>query len=287
MKKQILSLLSFTFISSIFAFDWPIENIQKDFCKSDFGQNIADSISTSLIFNEPDDIKAAEDGKILLVMKDLSDDNDFFPSTLGTALIIAHEDNLASVYGNIDSETLYVSSENNYSVEKGTILGQSGNSGWQQSKSTLEFQIIDTKNTSAINPKVLLPRQETELPLTLTDICLKNKNNDYFNLNETRTYPTGIYKIYRKRNNIAVPYKSSILINGIQYDQIIYNTIIEENGKICVLGKRKYSQADVYPNKNLQLIGEVMLSPGKTTLNIIVTDFLNKSKQLSYNISVY
>lgn len=288
MKKVCLFLLLSTFVAFAFAFDWPLENLSTESfaMKSDFGQNRAGEISTSLVFNEPESVKVSEDGRILAVLTDYTDDNDFFPSTLGTAVIIAHEDNLVSVYGNIDRETLYVSSENDYTVEQGTILGECGNSGWQDSKSTLEFQIIDVKNTSAINPKVLLSRMEKELPLTLTEITLKNKNNDYFSLSEVKTFSSGLYKIYRKRNPIAVPYKSTVLLNGIEYDEIVYDTIVEENNKICVNGKRKYTKEDLYPNNNLQLVGEVMLSPGKTTMNIIVTDFLNNSKQISYNLSV-
>lgn len=287
MKKIITVLLLSILSSSVFAFDWPMENLEQNYLKSDFGQNRAGEISTSLVFNQPESVKISEDGKILAVITDFTDDNDFFPSTFGTAIIVAHEDNLVSVYGNIDTETLYVSSENDYKVEEGTIIGECGNSGWQDQKSTLEFQIIDIKNSSAINPKVLLSRMETELPLTLSEITLKNKNNDYYNLNDVRVYPSGIYKIYRKRNPTAVPYKSTVLLNGIQYDQLVYDTIVEENGKICVNGKRKYTREDLYPNNNLQLVGEVMLSPGKTTMNIIVIDFLNKPKQISYNISVY
>ena len=95
-------------------------------------------------------------------------------------------------------------------------------------------------------------------------------------------------KIYRKRNPVAVPYKTTVLVNGIEYDQINYNILVEENGKICVIGKkRKYISEEVYPNEKLQLIGEVMLSPGKTSLNLIVTDFLNKSRQINYNLTIY
>jgi len=301
--KKIFAVTAISlFANSAFAFDWPIgtisnpedttplsiqEQLGNDYCKSEFGQNRTGHISTSLIFNVPESVKVSEDGRILAVITEYKDDNDFFPSTLGTAVIIAHEDNLVSVYGNIDTESLYISSENNYKVEEGTILGECGNTGWQEEKSTLEFQILDVKNSSAINPKLLLSRMESELPLTLTEITFKNKNNDYFSLHDVRTYQSGLYKIYRKRNPIAAPYKTNILINGIQYDEIVYDTIVEENNRICVNGKRKYTREDVYPNNNLQLVGEVMLSPGKSRIDITVTDFLNKQKQISYNISVY
>ncbi|MCR4742164.1 MAG: M23 family metallopeptidase [Treponema sp.] len=288
MKKIFILFTHIFLLNCLFAFDWPLEEVSPDLYKSDFGQNMSGNISTSLIFNSPDPVKISEDGKILAVIQDYSDDTNFFPSTLGTAVIVAHEDNLLSVYGNIDKEKIYISSENNYSVEKGQHLGECANSGWQSGNSTLEFQIIDIKNSSAINPKVMLPHLDSALPLTISDITLRNKKNEFFSLNERRTFPTGIYKIYRKRNTVAVPYQSSVLVNGIEYDQINYNILVEENGKICVIGKkRKYVAEEVYPNDKLQLIGEVMLSPGKTSLNLIVTDFLNKSRQINYNLTIY
>ena len=288
MKKIFCILLNIFLLNCLFAFDWPIEELSEEFYKSDFGQNISGHISSSLIFNTTEQVKISENGTILAVIQDYSDDTNFFPSTLGTAVIVAHEDNLLSVYGNIDKEKLYISSENDYAVEKGQHLGESGNSGWQEGLSTLEFQIIDIKNSSAINPKIMLSHLDSELPLTLSDITLRNKKNEFFSLNDKKTFPTGIYKIYRKRNPVAVPYKTTVLVNGIEYDQINYNILVEENGKICVIGKkRKYISEEVYPNEKLQLIGEVMLSPGKTSLNLIVTDFLNKSRQINYNLTIY
>lgn len=285
------SLLFFTTIllcsiSMAFAFDWPQNEVTKDSYSSYFGQKRGEIISTSICFAEPSEIKAAEDGFILAILTEYNDDTDFFPSTLGTAVILAHEDNLLSVYGNIDQETLTLHGDNEHFVDSGAIIGSSGNTGWQNETSHLEFQIIDTKNKSAINPKVLMPRSETELPLNLNGIFVENKNHDFFDINTYKTFTSGLYRVYQKRNAVAVPYKTNVYINGVIVDQISYDTVIQENGKLCINGKKKYTSTDTYPNDSLQLLGESMFTPGRITLGLSEADILGNIKQANYNIVI-
>lgn len=288
MKKIKIFTLLFVSIFLIFqtaAFDWPQDEVTKDSFTSYFGQNRGNILSTSVIFSEPAEIKAAEDGYVLAILTENNDDSEFFPSTLGTAVILAHDDNLLSVYGNIDKDSLTLN-ETEKTIEAGAILGQSGNSGYQNNNGNLEFQIVDAKNKSAINPKVLMPRSESELPLSLSGIIIQSKNKDFYDINTYKTFNSGLYKVYFKRNAIAAPYKTSISINGLIVDQISYDTITQENNKLCIIGKKKYTSNDVFPEENLQLIGEAMFTPGRATLGLVITDFLGNVKQLNYSIII-
>lgn len=286
MKKNILFASMILLATSLFAFDWPQDEITENSYSSYFGQNRGGLISTSLCFSEPGQVKATESGYILAIITENNDDSDFFPSTLGTAVILSHEDNLISVYGNLDSETLTLNDKNEKTIDAGATLSQSGNSGWQNETSHLEFQILDTKDKTAINPKVLMPRSEKELPLTLSGIYIESKNKVFYDINEYKTYTSGLYKIYKKRNPIAAPYKTGVSINGIVLDQISYDSILQSDNKICLSGKKKYTSVDLYPDENLQLLGEVMFSPGKVTLGLSESDILGNVKQINYNITV-
>ncbi len=286
MKKTIAVLATVFLIFAVFAFDWPQTEVSKDSFNSYFGQNRGNIISTSVIFSEPEEIKAAENGYVLAVLTENSDDSDFFPSTLGTAVILAHTDNLLSVYGNIDTDSLTLKNEDEKFVDSGATIGYAGSSGYQTEHDNLEFQIIDTKNKAAINPKVLMPRSDSELPLTLTGIMIQNKNKDFFDINTTKTYTSGLYKVYFKRNAIAAPYKTAISLNGALVDQISYDMITQENNKLCLIGKKKYTSTDIFPNSELQLLGEAMFTPGRATLGLSITDPLGNVKQLNYNIVI-
>ena len=94
MKKTIL-FTSF-FFACIYAscFDWPQADVSKNSFTSYFGQNRGGILSTSVIFSEPEEVKAADSGYITAILTDNSDDSDFFPSTLGTAVILFHNDDV-------------------------------------------------------------------------------------------------------------------------------------------------------------------------------------------------
>ncbi len=269
-----------------FCFDWPQEEVTKDSFNSYFGQNRGGILSTSVIFSEPEEVKTAEDGYITAILTENTDDSDFFPSTLGTAVILAHNDELVSVYGNLDAETLTLNNENEHTIDGGAIIASSGTSGYQEAHGNLEFKIIDAKNKSAINPFVLMPRTEEEVALTLSGIIIVNKNNDYYDINTYKTYSSGLYKVYFKRNPVACPYKTSVSINGVIVDQLSYDMITQENNKLCIIGKKKYTDADIFPNESLQLLGEVMFTPGRATLGLSISDMLGNVKQLNYNILI-
>ena len=286
MKKTLISTLLILTGLSAFCFDWPQAEVTKDSFNSYFGQNRGGTLSTSVIFSEPEEVKAAENGYITVILTENSDDSEFFPSTLGTAVILAHNDELISVYGNLDAETLTIKNEKEHTLDGGAIIASSGNSGYQENNGNLEFKIIDAKNKSAINPNVLMPRAEEELPLSLSGIIIVNKNNDYYDINTYKTYSSGLYKIYFKRNPIAAPYKTTVSINGVLVDQLSYDMITQENNKLCIIGKKKYTASDVFPNNDLQLLGEAMFTPGKATLGLTISDMLGNVKQLNYNINI-
>ena len=173
-------------------------------------------------------------------------------------------------------------------IEKGSTLGITGNTAYQTDQNNLEFQIIDTKNSTAINPKILMSRMESELKYYLSDISLVNRNGQIFSLSTNRTFSSGLYKIYQKRNAVVMPAKTSVLFNGVVVDELSYNTVAQENGKICINGsKKKYTSDDIYPRDDLFLLGETMLTPGKITLGLMVTDSMGQTSTLNYNITIY
>lgn len=286
MKKFVL--LFILACTKLYAFDWPqTQIIQSDQFYSYFGQLRGDTVSNSLIFSDPSEIKAADTGKISIVITDFEDYTDFFPSTLGNAVILSHQDNILTVYGNVDQEISDYDIWECKTVETGTKLGMSGNTAWQQGHSSLEFQVIDTKNNAAINPRILMPRVGKELPLYYGDVTLKNKNGKSFNASTQNIIPAGVYRIYRKRQAVAVPYKTRVSINGTVVDQISYDILRQHENQIVAPGKKNYPKSVIYPDNDLQLLGEATFTPGKNLLQLHLVDILGKETPASYLITVY
>ncbi len=288
MKKIITFCIAILSNICIFAFNWPqSEIVQSDKIYSYFGQLRGGTISNSLIFSDPSEIKAADSGKVAVVITDFQDDTNFFPSTLGNGIILTHKDNLLTVYGNIDYDTINDSAKESNELESGTVLGSSGNTAWQQGHSSLEFQVIDTKNNTSINPRILMPRVGQELPLYYGDVILQNKNGKQFKVAVQNVIPTGIYRIYRKRQQIATPYRTRVAINGTVVDQISYDVLIQNDLQLCAMGKKNYPKSVLYPDEELQLIGEASLTPGKNSLQLTLADILGKEAHAIYVLNVY
>lgn len=271
----------------VFAFEWPQANVAVDKFYSFFGQKRASTISTSLIFSESEIARSTDSGDVTVIITEHEDGFNWFESSLGTAAVVAHEDSLLTVYGNLDTENLNVFLYEAPKVATGTELSTTGNSGWQESDSYLEFQIIDTKNSNYVNPLILMPRISRDDSLTLTGITLKNKFGKIYDLETQKNIPAGVYKIYRNRQTKAIPYKTTVFVNGAESERITIDTIKQLDDELAVEGRNLYPASELYPDDTTMLMGELYLPHGKDTISIIVTDFAGKERSRVFNLSVF
>ncbi len=288
MKKIIVFLISFLLASFLWGFEWPQPNaVESDKLYSYFGQLRGGTISSSLIFSEPSQINSSDKGKVSIMLTDYKDDTEFFPSTLGNCVILSHDDGFLTVYANIDSVSFSKELKESKEIESGTPLGFSGNSAWQQGHSSLEFQVIDSKKNAAINPRLLMPRIGKELPLYYGEVFLQNKDGRQFKIPLQTSISSGNYKIYRTRQNVAVPYKTRVSINGTIVDQISYDMLMQSELSLCAIGQKNYRKNILYPNNTMHLIGELSLPPGKNTLQLSMSDILGKEVNISFPVNSY
>lgn len=284
MKKLIITLAATLAISMIFAFDWPQNEILSDSFYSYFAQLRGGTIGTSLVFSESREVKAADDGRILAVISE-HDEDELFESTLGNAAILSHKDSLITVYANLDAENL-PSLYSMTDIKTGTSFGTTGTSSWQQGEGCLEFQVLDIKNRTYVNPRILMPRVGKELPLSIKDVTAISKKGVSYDLGTAKTMPSGIYQLYREKQDIAMPYKTTVFINGVVSESLSYDTLSESNGRICVSGKKNYDVSVMYPNDEQQFLGEVTLTKGKNSIMVVAADILGKEKQITYTVEV-
>ncbi len=275
---------------SLYAFDWPQPDVQADSFFSYFGQNRGSTINKSLIFQDSSDIRVAAEGTVIGVITEHDGDQGWFNSTLGNAVIIAHKDNLLTVYGNLDAESLPADIKQLSTVEGGTPLGTSGDSGWRDNQSSLEFQVIDTKQRTAINPRVLMPRISKERELAVGSLSAVNKDGTEYDFRVTQTLQAGRYRIYEQVKPPAsknpVPYKTTLSINGTVVETISYDILRQEYNRICVSGTKSYPAEIVYPDEKKHLLGDINLTKGRNVISVILYDILGSTATVSYTINV-
>lgn len=276
---------------SSFAFDWPQEEVLSDSFHSYFGQLRGGTIESSIIFNESSQVKSADNGNLIGIITEHDNDFGWFESPLGNTILINHENSMITIYGNLDidsiPEEIINIEENSTFIKSGTFLGESGSSGWQKGTSCLEFMVLDTDNSSAINPRILMPRIGNELPLEIGEIVLRDRNGTQTVLQKNTRLKSGLYSIYKTRQSVAVPYKTSITVNGATMETISYDKVQEKNGKLCISGNSFYSVESLYPDEKHELISQLTLTQGKNTIKITVQNIVGAKNTITYVIDVY
>ncbi|MCQ2574300.1 MAG: M23 family metallopeptidase [Treponema sp.] len=297
MKKLSICIALVCICIHINAFEWPVQNVQSESIKSSFGQKRGTTISSSIIIESLPpkgeeeefipEVYSCDEGRILIKISDLDDDNDFFPSTLGQALIISHSDNIISIYGNLN-HTPDNSFENSEKISKQTKLGTIAKTAWATTKDCLEFQLIDIKRSLAMNPRTILPRLEKEKSFPPVEIIVENKDGKRLDLNTNRAFLSGNYRFYQRRNELLVPQKSSISINGELVDEINFNEIYQKDNSVFILStNKKLNTIDIYPDDKLLLLGEVRIQKGKSVITFENTSPLEEKRLVNYAVNIY
>lgn len=266
------------------AFDWPQSDVDFDSFSSQFGQLRGDQVSSSLVFSSDASVRAADKGRVIALIIEHEDEFGWFESALGSAVILSHTDGLDTVYANLETSSVSV---NLTDVKQGDSLGKTGNTGWQDGKSALEFKVFDAKNKSAINPSILMPRVARETSPDIGTVMLEDKKAVSHNLLVERRLPAGSYAVYKTRQEGFCPFKTQVAVNGITYETVSYDVLKENYGKLGIYGNIHYTTQDIYPDAERQLVGTVEMSRGANTLSVTVQGMSGSSTTLSYQIDVY
>ncbi len=290
MKKNIFILFCLIVISSssLFAFEWPQQVSNEEAFESSFGQLRGGTMSPSIVFSKQENATAIGSGKIIAVITEHDDDMGWFESPLGNTVIVAHENQIDSIYSNLIDEDGLNDLEQTEDIDAGSIIGTAGSSGWKANETSgLEFQIIDVKNQKVINPRIIMPKLPYEQnKAMLSGIQAVSSKGEVYNFLIRRTLPAGTYKIYKDRQVESIPYKSTVTLNGIATETITFDTLQQFRGRVCASKNSFYTVENIYPDDKKQYLAEVTLTNGKTNLAIILTDLFENEISVSYALDI-
>lgn len=271
--------------SFIFAFDWPLKIDSLQNVVHFFAEHREHFISPSLVFPEGDVITISETGKLLFYFGEKTSCRQF-PSSLGETLVLAHENDLRTVYANLHE--LKIDTEVDYLIQ-GSEIALSGDSGWHESGSGLEFSVIDIKNKAIINPLLVLPMHFDALSFSLGKIFARDIQGEYRELTNGKRFSEGVYVLYREVREKAPLYKSLVSVNGTVVDSITYDALYLWKEQLVIKSNRgeRLPFAPLFPMENRQYLCEVKLSRGKNTIIVEVFDILGNKKQVQYSLDIY
>ena len=118
-------------------------------------------------------------------------------------------------------------------------------------------------------------------------IFVVNKKGTEINLEERKSFASGIYSIYRENTSSRMPLKTSVFVNGEETSTISYDTLLYKNSRICVSGKDFYSIEKIYPNSKRQFLGDIEVSRGKNLITVVVTDSLGIERRISHTVDAW
>lgn len=277
-----LSLFFLFATAKVISFSWPQTIDEQKKFSTYFAQDRKSTFSTSLIFTEPAEVTASEDGVLLLKMNSDSENMECFSSTLGNTIILAHSNEMITVYGNLEETSI----EDKISFSTGDKIGTSGSSGYQTGKSGVEFQIIDTKSKNVINPLVVMPKITQPEIMVIQEFSAYNKVGKKFEITNGSKLSAGMYSLYIKPQQNTMTYTTTVTVNGAVIENITYNLFQQKNSRLTLTGKQQYTFNQIYPEKNRQMIANVNLSKGWNTIIISISDALGNQKTATYNIEV-
>ncbi len=283
-KMLAATAASLMMAASAFCFDWPQTTDTAQVFSLFFGQSVGSSFETSMLFDKADTILAAENGTVLFRNDDTLQANGWFPSTFGNSVILAHTNNMITVYGNLDTVSL---SDNDIFINQGKPLGFSGGDGWNSGRRGLEFGVYDTKVQTIINPFLLMPQLAEKKPLAIKNVTAWSKNDAKFALDAKTRMPAGIYRLYLDKQESNMTYRTIVSINGAVVETITYTILKQVDGRLCFSGNGTYPYTTIFPDTERQFLAEAIFSNGTNTVTVTVQDIFGNQKQTTYTVVCY
>ncbi len=266
--------------SFVLAFEWPQSPLQVN---SLFSEVRGDGFNTSVVFAMPGEVSVAENGKVIMTLENEQSNMGWFESPLGNAVIVAHRNEMLSVYSNLVNIKVNGISPD---VLIGDVIGVSGQSAWKDEGEGVGFQIIDTKMKTLINPVALMQESPQNRSAPIVGAVMVNRNNESFPMYNGASFKAGAYTLYMQRPEIGMIHNSSVTLNGEIIETISYDTLAQVDENLIVVGNKNYTYNEIYPNKGEMRLAEVLLSRGTNTIEVSLSNVGRTQSYARYRISV-
>lgn len=291
MKKLFFASLFFSLLFCLNALEWPLNNFSFSYIFGD-AYSKQGNFQAGLVLKSNEEVKAAEYGKKLIIMKD-SNSLHRFSSTLGNAIVLSHDKGLQTIYGGL--KNLNEITDASSKVETFSILGTVGSSGWGKG-SELTFQVVDVQEKSFINPiRNLLPLSHVvdQFYPTITGTILIEKNSKQsYRLDTLRTIKQGEYDLFTYARDTMIdssesfmPFDVAIFLNGKTILDVQFYVLESNKGKLS-LKKTKISSDNLYNNEGKIYLGTLSLKRGHAEIVISATDISQNTTRTTYGIQI-
>jgi hypothetical protein len=268
------------------AMDWPSEEavLQGNFGFNDGGQPLLGTV-----FQGEGTVENVEDGELLFVHRN-DDTAGALPSPLGSWVAVDHGDGIISIYGRLKDLGSSVINERPW---KKYPLASMGRTGWS-GKSGVYFSLFDRKNRRWVNPSMIIsPFQDTMAPV-IQSVRLRNADGVLVDPALTRTISQGRYTVsvaawdtlLSANESPLAPHRLICSVNGSETGQLGFETYSARDGALMVNRNGLVPAREVYAFPGSYEIGELWLTRGQASLEIIAQDVAGNTRNLLFRLIV-
>lgn len=264
--------------------EWPdptarlIENFG---APGDYGPTLGHSFQSGGV------LRAAQAGEVIF-QRHADDGASLLPSPLGSWMAVDHGEGIVGTYARYDAvET----SAPRRIVEKGSVLGSAGSSGWAAEQG-FYFSLYDRRERRWVNPSMLIPPAADTRPPTIRAVVLAGRDGAMVNPSQVRSLRQGTYRLLVDAFDTVdaagkplAPYRILGFVNGIEQGALHLETIGGRDGRLFVHRTKPTPAKQVYAAPYYD-VGETRLSRGRAGMEIIVRDMAGNERIVSYQLNV-
>ncbi|MDR1058263.1 MAG: M23 family metallopeptidase [Treponema sp.] len=264
--------------------DWPSPSAVMT---ANFGSNDGGNPLLGALFSDGDPLGAADQGELLYRRGD-GESPSRLPSPLGAWLAVDHGDGIISIYGRMeDSKTAPPPR-----LSKSTILGRPGSSGWS-GKNGFYFSLFDRKERRWINPSMIISPFPDTRPPVIQSVSLRNSAGRRIDPAQTRVLGQGRYVISVAASDTLspegyplAPHRILCSVNGGEVGVLSFETYSARDGILMVNRNGLIPVKQIYAPFPAFEVGEVALTRGQVSLEIIAQDFAGNTRSVVYRLTV-
>jgi hypothetical protein len=274
-------MLSGPFLNSM---DWPSSEgkIIKNFGFNDSGKPLL-----GITFEDDGPVLAAEQGELLFQSREGGASR--LPSPLGTWLALDHGDGIISIYSRMGNALPALQPR----TIKGAAVGNSGNSGWSKNRG-FYFSLFDRREQRWINPAIIITPREDTRPPVISLVRLKDGEGRILDPAQTRTVQQGRYivsvaafdTLLEPGESPLAPFRILCMLNGSEVGVLNFETYSVRDGSLMIYRNGLVPARAIYAPYPAYEVGEVSLTRGQVSLEVIAQDISGNTRNTVYRLMV-
>jgi hypothetical protein len=286
------------------ALDWPSSG---GGIASNFGSNLNGRPTVGVSFETEEPVRAAEAGE-LLFFRSGEDTASRLPSPIGTWLALDHGDGFISIYSRFDepaadqAEGAPRAGLSTAQVDRGAIIARAGSSGWSAFKGFF-FAIFDRRERRWVNPAMIIAPLPDTRPPQIVSVALIAEDGSRIGLFPRSGAQAGAVqgRVSQGRYRIAVeatdtrleanekelaPHRILCLVNGAGAGALNFETYSARDGVLMVDRNGLTPVEKVYAPYPAFDVGDIWLTRGQATLEVIVQDIAGNERSAAVRFTV-